>query len=48
MDVLIGDIAKQYLPKFASEPGTDKTFGLLDKDCKFSFGNNEAKIKETI
>ena len=46
MDVLIGDMAKQYLRKFASEPGTDKTLGLRDKDCKFYIGNNEAKINE--
>ena len=32
--------------KFASKSGTDKTFGLRDKDGKFYIGNNEAKIKE--
>ena len=47
-DVFIGDIAKQYLRKFASTSGTDKTFGLRDKDGKFYIGNKEAKIKETI
>ena len=26
--------------------GTDKTFGLRDKDGKFYIGNKEAKIKE--
>ena len=32
--------------KFASTSGTDKTFGLRDKDGKFYTGNKEAKIKE--
>ena len=45
-DVFIGDIAEQYLRKFASTSGTDKTFGLRDKDGKFSIGSKEAKIKE--
>ena len=44
--MFIGDIAEQYLRKFASESGTDKTLGLRDKDGKFYFGNKEAKIKE--
>ena len=26
--------------------GTDKTFGLRDKDGKFYIGNKEAKVKE--
>ena len=47
-DVFIGDIAEQYLRKFSSTSGTDKTFGLRDKDAKFYIGNKEAKIKETI
>ena len=47
-DAVIGDIAEQYLRKFASTSGTDKTFGLRDKDGKFYIGNKEAKIKETI
>ena len=46
MGVFIGDFAEQYLRKFASVSGTDKTFGLLDKDGKFYIGNKEAKIKE--
>ena len=43
-----GDIAEQYLGKFASVSGTTfgKTFGLRDKDGKFYIGNKEAKIKE--
>ena len=45
-DVFIGDITKQYLRKFASTSGTDKTFGLRDNDGKFYIGNKEAKIKE--
>ena len=46
VDVFIGDIAEQYLRKFASASGTDKTFGLRDKDDKFYIGNKEAKVKE--
>ena len=45
-DVFIGDIAEQYLPKFATMSGADKTFRLRDKDGKFYIGNKEAKIKE--
>ena len=45
-DVFIGDIAEQYLRKFAFTSGTDKIFGLRDKDGKFYIGNKEAKIKE--
>ena len=45
-DVFIGDIAEQYLRKFASKSGTDKKFGLRDKDGKFYIGNKEANIKE--
>ena len=40
-DVFIGDIAEQSLRKFASKSGTDKTFGLRDKDGKFYIGNNK-------
>ena len=46
VDVFIGDIAEQYLRKFASVSGTDKTFGLRDKHGKFYIVNREAKIKE--
>ena len=45
-DVFIGDIADQYLRKFATVSVADKTFGLRDKDGKFHVGNKEAKIKE--
>ena len=45
-DVFVGDIAEQYLRKFATVSGTDKTFGLWDRDDKFYIGNKEAKIKE--
>ena len=44
--VVIVDIAQQYLRRFASESGTDKTFGLRDKDVKFYIENKETKIKE--
>ena len=47
VNVFIGDIAEQYLRKFASASGTDKTFGLWDKDDKFYFGNKKAKIKKS-
>ena len=40
-DVFIGDIAEQYLRKFASVSGTDKTFGLRHKVGKFYNGNKE-------
>ena len=46
VDVFIGDIAELYLQKFASTSGTDKTFGLRDKESKFYIGSMEAKIKE--
>ena len=45
-DVFIGDIAEQYLRKFATMTGADKTFEVRDKDGKFYVGNKEAKIKE--
>ena len=44
-DVFIGDIADQYLRKFSSVSGADKTFWLRDKDGKFYIENKEAKIK---
>ena len=44
--MFIGDIAEQYLRKFAIVSGADKTFGLRDKDARFYIGNKEAKIKE--
>ena len=43
---MIGDIAEQYFRKFTSAAGTDKAFGLRDKDGKFYIMNKEAKIKE--
>ena len=45
-DVFIGDIAEQYLRKFATVSGADKIFELRDKDGKFYIGNKEANIKE--
>ena len=45
-DVFIGNIAKQYLQKFATMSGADKPFGLRDKDGRFYIGNKEAKIKD--
>ena len=46
VEIFIGD-TEQYLRKFASVSGADKTFGLRDKDVKFYIGNNEAKVKES-
>ena len=46
VNVFIVDIAEQYLRKFASVSGTDKTFGLRGKDGKFYIKNKEAKMKE--
>ena len=45
-DVFIGDIAEQYLRKFATVSDSDKTSRLRDKDGKFYIRNKEAKIKE--
>ena len=40
------EILRTLPREFASASGTDKTFGLWDKDGKFYIGNKEAKIKE--
>ena len=45
---IIGDIAEQYLRKFASNSCADETFGFRDKNGKFYIGNKETKIKEAI
>ena len=45
MDAVIGDITEQYLQKFASVSGADKTFGLRDKDAKFYVGKKGSKYK---
>ena len=45
-DVFIGDIAEQYLRKFAAASEADKTFGLRDTVGKFYIGNKEEKIKD--
>ena len=45
-DVFIGDIAEQYLRKFATVSDADKTFGLRDKNGKIDIGNKVAKIKD--
>ena len=45
-DAFIGDNAEQYLRKFATMSGADKTFGLRDKDGYFYIGNKEAKTNE--
>ena len=42
-DVFIGDIAEEYLRKFATVSGADKTFGLRDKDGKFTSGTRKLK-----
>ena len=43
LDVFIEDIAEQYLRKFASTFGADKTFGLRDKEGKFTLGTRKQK-----
>ena len=43
---VIGNIAEQYLRKFASKSGTDKTFGLREMTGKFYIGKKKAKIKK--
>ena len=43
VDVFIGDIAEQYLRKFAFVSGADKTFGLRNKDGKFTLGTRKQK-----
>ena len=42
-DVLIGDIAEEYLRKFATVSGADKTFGLRDNDGRFYIGKKKQK-----
>ena len=42
-DEIIGHIAKQYLRMFASVSGANKTFGLRDKDGKFTLGIRKQK-----
>ena len=42
-DVFIEDITEQYLHKFATVYGADKTFGLRDKDGKFYIGTRKQK-----
>ena len=44
-DVFLGDIAEQYLQKFASKSGTDKTFGFRVKDGKFLHWEQGSKNK---
>ena len=41
VDVIIGDIAEQYLRRFDSMSGADKIFGLRDKDGKFYIGKQK-------
>ena len=38
-DVFIGDITDEYLRKFGTVSGANKTFGLRDKDGRFYNGN---------
>ena len=42
-DVFIGDIAEQYLRKFATMSGADKTFGLRDEDGWFTLRTRKKK-----
>ena len=45
-EAITADIAIQYLRKFASVSGADKTFWLRDKNGKFYVGNVETNINE--
>ena len=47
-DVFIGDIAEQYLRKFATVSGADKTFGLRIRMVCFTLGTRKQKEKKTI
>ena len=42
-DVFIGDIAEQYLRKFATVSGADKTFGLWERMVSFTLGTRKQK-----
>ena len=42
---VIANIAEQYLRNFPSTSGTDKIFGLRDKDCKFKHWEQGSKNK---
>ena len=42
-DAVIGDIADQYLRKFDSTSGTDKTFGLQDRMVSFTLETKKQK-----
>ena len=46
LNAVMGDIAEQYLEKFACESGADKTFGLRHKDGKFYIWIKETNKKE--
>jgi len=41
----IGEIAEEYLRKFASKQEVDKTFGIYNKDGKFYIGDSPIDIK---
>ena len=42
-DVFIGDIAEQYLRKFVTVSGADKTFGLRIRMVSFTLGTRKQK-----
>jgi len=44
--MLIGDVAGEYLRKFANKADVDETFGLYDKYGKFFIGNTEVEVIE--
>ena len=43
VDVYIGDIAQQYLRKFAAASSADKTFGLQDRIVSLILGTRKQK-----
>ena len=42
----LGEIAEEYLRKFASKQEVDKTFGIYNKDGKFYIGNSPIEIAD--
>jgi len=42
----IGPIAEQYLRKFVSKDGVDKTYGLYDRQGKFYIGDKQVNVIE--
>ena len=41
-----GPIAQEYLRKFSSKDGTDKTFGIYDRNGQFYMGDSHVDITD--